>query len=201
MWRRSPCWEDVTFWALDLETTGLDAKRAHVLALAMLPVRRGVIAIGEAYRTLVRPPVGTTIPVETMRAHHLVPSELETARQLPEVLPAAIERLHTGVLLVHHAPLDVGLLRAACRRHSQAWPRVPVVDTVDLIWKLARRRRYATPGAEAERDPDLNLAQARQTCGLPSYPAHDALVDAIATAELFLVLRHRLGARTLRELT
>ena len=201
MWRRSPGWQDVTFWALDLETTGLDAKRAHVLALAMLPVRRGVIAVGEAFQTLVRPPVGAAIPVETMRAHHLVPSELETAPELADVLPAVTGRLRVGVLLVHHAPLDVGFLKAACRRHSHGWPRVPVVDTVELIWKLARRQRFTKPGAEAERDPDLNLAQARRGCGLPAYPVHDALTDAIATAELFLVLRHRLAARTLRELT
>jgi DNA polymerase-3 subunit epsilon len=201
MWQRSPGWQDVTFWALDLETTGLDATRAHVLALAMLPVRRGVIAIGESYRTPVRPPAGATILVGTMRAHHLVPSDLETAPALADVLPEAIERLRHGVLLVHHAPLDVRMLKGACRRHALAWPRVQVVDTVDLIWKLARRQRYAKPGAEAERDPELNLALARRACGLPAYPAHDALTDAIATAELFLVLRHRLGARTVRDLT
>ena len=59
----------------------------------------------------------------------------------------------------------------------------------------------AVPASFAERDPQLNLADARRACGLPDYPAHDALTDAVATAELFLVLRHRLGARTLRELT
>jgi DNA polymerase-3 subunit epsilon len=46
----------------------------------------------------------------------------------------------------------------------------------------------------------MNLTAARHALGLPEYPAHDALTDAIATAELFLVLRHRLGARKLRDL-
>ena len=46
----------------------------------------------------------------------------------------------------------------------------------------------------------MNLAQARRRHGLPEYQAHDALTDAIAAAELFLVLRHALGARTLRDL-
>jgi DNA polymerase-3 subunit epsilon len=76
---------------------------------------------------------------------------------------------------------------------------VPVVDTVGLLWKLAHRRQYVPQSPN--RDPVLNLADARRECGLPHYPAHDALTDALATAELFLVLRHRLGARTLRELT
>jgi DNA polymerase III subunit epsilon len=35
---------------------------------------------------------------------------------------------------------------------------------------------------------------------LPEYQQHDALSDAVATAELFLVLRRRIEARRLRDL-
>jgi DNA polymerase-3 subunit epsilon len=199
MWWRSAAWEAVTYWALDLETNGLDPKRDHVLAIGMVPVRRGAITLADAFQTLVCPPAGVSIPVETMRAHHIVPSEVETAPALAQVLPTILERLVGAALLVHHAPLDVGLLKAGCRRAGLRWPRVPVVDTVDLLWTRAHRRRFAHPSPE--RDPELNLADARRACGLPHYPAHDALTDAVATAELFLVLRHQLGARTLRELT
>ena len=40
----------------------------------------------------------------------------------------------------------------------------------------------------------------RRQWRLPVYPAHDALSDALATAEPFLVLRVALGARTVRDL-
>jgi DNA polymerase-3 subunit epsilon len=199
MWFHSPAWDEVDYWALDLETSGLDPKTDHMLAVAMVPVRRGVIAMAGAYRTLVRPPAGAAIPVATMRAHHIVPSELDTAPVLEQVLPEVLARLPGAALLVHHAPLDVGFLKAGCRRSGLAWTRVPVVDTVDLLWKRARRRRYLHPSPQG--DPELNLADARRACGLPAYPAHDALTDAVATAELFLVLRHQMGARRLRELT
>jgi DNA polymerase-3 subunit epsilon len=52
------------------------------------------------------------------------------------------------------------------------------------------------PGIE----PELNLAAARRRAKLPEYASHDALTDAIAAGELFLVLRRRLSARTLRDL-
>jgi DNA polymerase-3 subunit epsilon len=48
--------------------------------------------------------------------------------------------------------------------------------------------------------PSFNLTEARRAHGLPDYEAHDALVDAVATAELFLVLRQVIGAKTLRDL-
>ena len=78
------------------------------------------------------------------------------------------------------------------------WPSPPVIDTVDLLIALARRRRIRDPYLP-EKLPPLNLSLARRGMGLPEYPAHDALSDALATAELFLALRTRLGARTVRD--
>jgi DNA polymerase-3 subunit epsilon len=74
-----------------------------------------------------------------------------------------------------------------------------VVDTVELLLKLERRRRFSTPDAGGD-GPSINLAAARRRLGLPDYQAHDALTDAIATAELFLCLRGALRATTLRQL-
>jgi DNA polymerase-3 subunit epsilon len=48
--------------------------------------------------------------------------------------------------------------------------------------------------------PSLNLSEARRVHGLPDYQAHDALTDAVSTAELFLVLRQVIGAKRLRDL-
>ena len=195
--RRSPPWDQVTYWALDVETTGLDARRDALLAVGMVPVRQGAIRLGECWTSLVRPAAALDIPVATMRAHHILPGDLERAPALAPVLSAVLSRLRGGAAIVHHAAIDVAFLKAACRSTGLPWPGIPVVDTVDLLWRRARRRRYAT--GEAPRDPELNLAAARRAIGLPDYPAHDATTDAIATAELFLVLRHALGARTLRE--
>jgi DNA polymerase-3 subunit epsilon len=65
--------------------------------------------------------------------------------------------------------------------------------------KGARRAQRLRPELPVQ-VPPLNLSRARRARGLPEYQAHDALTDALATAELFLVLRKELGARRLREL-
>ncbi len=195
----SPAWDSLTYWALDLETGGLDARRDPILAVGMLPVRGGKIRLGEKYRTLVRPADGRPIDPESVRAHQLVWGEVKDAPPVAEVLPEIERRLAGGVLLVHHRAIDVAFLKDACRRTGRAWPSPPVVDTVDLLVKLARKAHRARPELPAD-PPVLNLSAAREAHGLPPYQAHDALSDALATAELFLVLRHALGARTLRDL-
>jgi DNA polymerase III subunit epsilon len=195
---RSPPWESVTYWALDLETGGLDAKRDPILAVGMVPVRGGVVRLSESYQTLVRPPGAASIDQRSIRAHQLLWGEVREAPTVAEVLQQVDLRLRDGALLVHQARIDVAFLKrdyAACRMR---WPAPPVVDTVELIVKAARQARFLRP--ESHELPSLNLAVARRQAGLPEYQAHDALTDAVATAELFLVLRRKIGAKRLREL-
>ncbi len=195
----SPAWDSIVYWALDLETGGLDPKSDPIVAVGMVPLRGGTIRLGDAYRTLVRPEAGKSIDPRSVSAHQLVSGEVRDAPPLAEVLREIDRRIREGVLLVHHKTLDVGFLRRAFNRHGMRWPSPRVVDTLDLLVKAAKRSRFTNPD-QPEEPPVLNLAQARRKYGLPDYQAHDALTDAVAAAELFLVLRNVLGARTLRDL-
>jgi DNA polymerase-3 subunit epsilon len=131
-----------------------------------------------------------------VRAHQLLWGEVREGPPLPEVLAEAERRLRGNVLLVHHAAIDVAFLRRDFGRCRLRWPAPQVVDTVRLLRRLESIARPDLP-----RDSESsNLGRARKGRGLPAYQAHDALTDAIATAELFLSLRAALGARTLRDL-
>ncbi len=195
--RRSPAWDEVSYWALDLETSGLDPRRHIVLSVGMVPVRSGVVRWSERWESLVRPAGGTRVSDEGLRAHHILPGELEHAPPLEDVLPGIDARLREGVALMHFAPLDLGFLKAAYAAHGRPWPKPRVVDTVDLLQKLHHRRHHLTPHPTP---PRTALPEAREDFGLPSYTNHHALTDALATAELFLALRARLQARTLADL-
>jgi DNA polymerase-3 subunit epsilon len=196
----SPPWDSVTYWALDLETGGLDPRTDPVLSVGMVPIRQGSIRLGESFSSLVRPQAETgSIDPDSMRAHHLLPGDVREAPPLAEVLREVDRRLQEGALLVHQAALDVPFLRRAYKRAGLRWPSPAVVDTVVLLLKAARRARFVDPDAP-EHEPELNLSKARRVLGLPDYGAHDALTDAVSAAELFLVLRKQVGARTLRDL-
>jgi DNA polymerase III subunit epsilon len=196
----SPPWDEVVYWSLDLETGGLDPKKDAILAVGMVPIRAGGIRLGETFSTLVRPYGGDQIDPGSIQAHQLVPGEVATAPALDDALGEIASRLSEGAaLLVHHAALDVAFLRRAFKRAGRRWPAPVVVDTVALLLKAAKRARFVNPDAP-EGEPELNLATVRKRLGLPDYGQHDAPTDAIAAAELFLVLRRQLNARTLRDL-
>jgi len=96
-----------------------------------------------------------------------------------------LTHLQGHVLLVHHAPMDVGFLNAACRRHYNVPLLAPTVDTLTLARRLQER------GNQRSREGSLRLHALRSTFGLPRYAAHNALSDAVATAELYLALLPR----------
>jgi len=193
----SPDLDDLVFWALDLETSGLKAGPDRIVSVGMVPIRRGVIKYGAHFHSFVRPPELERLSTEGIRAHHILPAELETAPPLADVLTEIDRRLHEGVLLLHFAALDLAFLKDAYRRQARRWPAPAVVDTVALILKLQQRLEQWTPNPTPMR---TSLAESRAALGLPAYPGHDALSDAVATAELFLVLRQRMGAGKLRHI-
>lgn len=196
----SPPWSSVTYWALDLETGGFDPKRSDIIAVGMVPIRDGTVRLRECYHSFVRPASAARVDPQSVCAHQLVWAEISAAPTIREVLPEIDRRIREGVLLLHHRALDLGFLRKAYREAGRSWPRPRVVDTVDLLVKLdERRHRWSDPHLPRE-FPTLNLSMVRRERGLPDYHAHDALTDALSTAELFLVLRSALKAKRLRDL-
>lgn len=196
---RSPPWDEIEYWALDLETSGLKSRSDQILSVGMVPVRAGTIRWGEHFYSLVRPEVWNDLAGEAIGVHQILPEELRDAPGVDEILGEIAARLEAGTaLLVHHAPHDVRFLRKAFRRAARRWPRVPIVDTRVLVSRLEQKQQrldpYATPLPRA-------LSDLRDVFDLPPFDPHHALGDALATAELFLALRARLGARTLRDVS
>jgi DNA polymerase III subunit epsilon len=174
--------------ALDLETTGFDPDTAEVIAIGSVPIVDDAVRIGEIISTLVRP--ASRSAEDGIGAHHLRPSEVAVAPPLDDVLPALVEAIaEADALLVHHAPLDIRVLRRACATTGTPWPNPPIIDTVELIGRVRGRERATGSGRRLPRD----LSGAREALGLPPHQAHDAAADAVATAELYLALRARLA--------
>lgn len=180
----------IEFLAVDLETTGLDPRRDHVLAIGWLPVAARQVVLAGAREAIIRPPPGIDVGASAT-VHRLTDDAVAGARALGDVLPDLLAALHGRVLLAHHAPIELGFLARAAREAYEATLPLTAVDTMALQHQLVL-------GHHGEIRPgSLRLDEARRHFGLPRYGAHDALTDAIATGELLLAqlceLEHRLG--------
>ena len=189
-------WRQVDYLAVDYETTGLDHKKDQILSFGFTTVRGSSIYLNDAVHMLTKPTVD--IPEASAVVHGILDDEAASAKPLEEALPILLSALAGKVMLAHHAGIEYHFLSNACKR-LYGYPFIgPVVDTLALEVRSFRNRDKAIQAG------DLRLAAARARYGLPRYPAHNALTDAIAAGELFLAqVSYRDGKRQprLKDLT
>lgn len=173
--------------SLDLETTGLDPARDQIVSIGLVELRHGRIALDSAWHQLLR--IEGALPPESVAIHQITDDHLDRGRPLGEILPRLLQRLRGRVMLVHYRAVEQDFLDAACRRLFGAPFIIPTVDTLRLGQRILMRRN-PTIGVN-----ELRLFNLRSRFNLPRYQAHNALMDALATAELFLALMGEISPR------
>jgi DNA polymerase III subunit epsilon len=171
-------YRELEYLCIDLELTGLNPLTDEILSVGFAPIVKGNIVLAESAHYLVRPSVA--LPGESVVVHGLMDDRLAEAEPLENVLPHVLLALSGRVLLAHHAPIEINFLNRACER-IYGYPLLTrAVDTLDIEKRIRQQRNQPLDGGV------LRLAKAREGYNLPRYRAHNALVDAVASGELFL---------------
>lgn len=190
-WQASPPragddWRRVPFLACDGEMSSLDAASGELLSLGWVPVDDGAAVLAGAAHRVLRPAGGVG---QSAVIHQLRDLDVAAGDDAGVVLDALLAAARGRVLVFHNARLDVAFLDRLCQARHGAPLLLPVVDTLRLEQRLLGRRDHAF------RAGDLTLGGCRARYGLPDHAAHNALTDALATAELLLAHAASRGAR------
>jgi DNA polymerase III subunit epsilon len=182
-------WRQVPFTVLDLETSGLDARKDVILAVGLVDVDGGRVRMDTAWRTLVAPPPGHVVGVPSIRIHGLLPGDLAEAPTLSRVLPVVARRLAGRVLAVHVEQVDRPFLDRAFREAWGVGLWMPLVDTARLALWFDDQPLL---GGRGPLDRRLRLADLAAAFGVPVGREHDAMEDALVCAQVLLALATRL---------
>lgn len=175
--------EDVEFMAMDIETTGLDAKTQSIVSVGLIPFTLARIRSDQAWYQLVRPPADL-LP-ESVTFHHLTHSDLQQAPRFVDIAGDFLERLRGKVAVVHYHPIERAFLDQAFRHALGEGLHFPLVDTMQIEAGLYPRRKPSwLARLLGKKVISLRLNDSRHRYGLPVYQGHHALTDALATAEL-----------------
>nr|CAA6809984.1 MAG: DNA polymerase III epsilon subunit (EC [uncultured Thiotrichaceae bacterium] len=178
---------DVEFLALDFETTGLDSRSEAILSMGYTRLKGMRLHMRECTHRLIR--VNIPLPRESVVIHQITDDRMNTGMPMHDALHELVEVMAGKVLLVHYANIERTFLQAAMKRvYGHALPFL-MVDT------LALEKRRLDRLQQPIHSNQLRLANLREQYHLPRYGAHDALEDAIATAELFMAELSELGGR------
>lgn len=177
--KKTAC-EKLTIVSLDLETTGLDPQKDKILSFGLVELQHMTIKLETARHQLIT--INEEIPEESAVIHQITDDQAATGVSIQEALQELLQRLAGKVMLVHYSAIEQRFINAACERLFGAPFVIPIIDTLVLAQRIFERRNHTIqPG-------DLRLFNLRPRYNLPNYKAHNALSDALATAELFLAM-------------
>ncbi|WP_233080650.1 3'-5' exonuclease [Rheinheimera soli] len=176
--------QEVSFVALDFETTGLDPVRDGIVSIGLVPLTLNRIHSSKAQSYLVKPRV--QLNESSVIVHGITDSAIAQAADLELYIEPLLQALAGKVVLVHHLPIERAFLYHGSMSRLGEGVVFPMIDT------LALERSFTQSGLQgwwrrmtAQAKPSLRLADCRQRYQLPAYQPHHAVTDAIACAELF----------------
>ena len=167
---------DTRWVVVDTETTGLDPRSDTLLSIGACQINGTRLDVAPSYYTLIRPPQVSS--AANVLIHGIGHAEQMSGADHTSALAGYLEFCRRDVLVAYHAPFDEAMLRIAMRRHLGLRFRPVWIDVAKLADVLfpAQGRQF--------RMLDEWLAH----FGIMHPARHNALADALCTAELLLVL-------------
>jgi DNA polymerase-3 subunit epsilon len=187
------------FVALDIETTGLDAQKDDIVSIGLVPFDHQRIYLANAKHWVVS---SRRLTSESVVVHGITHSEVAEAPSLDSILPELLASLQGKQVVVHYRYMEREFFRTAINELLQKNFLFPIIDTLELEAKHVRDQQSFVARLFQKQLPSLRLLYARERYHLPAYENHNALVDALATAELLQaqIAKHELAQVPVRKL-
>lgn len=176
---------------MDLETSGLDTRRDKVLSIGAVVIEQGAIDMGTQYEcTLYRADHKVT---ESILIHGIPPSEIAEGMGAADALLDFMEFSGECVFLAFHAGFDQRMLRRGLREDLGHRLQHVFIDIAEMAPMLCPDAAIGRGGLDDWQSHFL----------LNNSQRHNAAADALATAEIALILLSKArvqGITTLAEL-
>jgi DNA polymerase-3 subunit epsilon len=171
-------WREATWCALDFELTGLDPAEDEIISFGAIPIENARLQLQSAVSGLVKP--SRKIGVSSIPVHGLRDADLASAPSLADGIGPLVEAIAGRVLVFHAARIDRPFLKRALREKGVRLRR-PFVDT-EVLGRLWLHER------DGGLRRGLSLTDLASALELPADRPHDALGDALTTAQVFIAL-------------
>lgn len=175
--------KDVSFVALDFETTGLNSNSDAILTIGLVPFTIKRIQCNGSAHWVVNP--NKKLNKESVVIHGITDTDVLNAPQFETILDDFFNCIAGRVIVVHYKSIERQFLTSALMKSISEGIEFPVVDTLDIEYVLEQRRCEGWFNwLRGRKTNSVRLGHCRERYGLPSYQPHNALTDALATAEL-----------------
>jgi len=171
---RSTDLKAVKFYAIDIETTGLDFDKDEIISFACVPIINLKILVRDTFYTLIKP---KSYNYKAMRYHGISEDNLMDAPAFEEVSDR-IQKTLDGILVGHSVEVDFTFLKTNFKSLGVRFKR----DLIDI----AMVERWLRLKRKTEEN-NLSLDGMITAYGLKQYYRHNAAADAFFAAQIFQI--------------
>lgn len=179
---------ETEFIVLDLETTGLDSEEEVILSIGWVEIKHGYIDLSTSQHMYVHS--DSKIKPETAVVNHITQQMLTDGVSIHQAMRAFFKVAEGKLIVAHGCIVEANFI-------NQYLLRVFNISELPLLWIdtmcIEKRLQKAINSSD---ESDVTLSATRERYGLPAYNGHNALADAIATAELLLAQQSRIAPQT-----
>lgn len=176
------------FIVLDFETTGLDSDNDLILSMGWVSIIEGRIDLATAKHIFLNN--HSQINPETAVINHITPQMLqEEGAPINDAMYTFFTEAKGKIIVAHACTMEERFL-------AQYLLKTYGLRAVPLLWLDTLCIEKSLEKTISNHDKvDLTLFGSRQRYGLPEYNSHNALIDAVSTAELFLAQQKRINKK------
>ena len=182
--------KDLDILSVDFETTGLNAVFDQLLSIGFVDIKHGQIDLSSCYHQVIK--TKGKLKKSNVAVHQITDFEKDRGAALKSAVDQLLNAMAGKVMLVHFSQIERNFLKQACFEIYGVKPPLLMIDTLAIA-----KKRFDM--SDVAYDPSrLRLTNLRDNYQLPTFYAHNALNDAIATGELLLaeVFHHHQGLDT-----
>ena len=174
---------EVRFVVFDTETTGLNPKVDEIISIGAVAVQHMAINVSDSLEIMVNSCSQQQSSHESVEVHQILNTELVLAQNDLSAVESFISFCKGDVLVAHFVEFDSKMVSKLIKRHFQFPLISPLLDTIQLA------RRLDDPfGNSPHKQGAYSLDTLCEKYDLSISSRHTASGDALATAELLLIL-------------
>jgi DNA polymerase-3 subunit epsilon len=170
--------QDSEFLVLDFETTGLNPQDDFIVSMGWVVIQNLTIDLKSSRHIIIDPKGRLT--ADSVLIHHLTDDEVKNGVNIKDAMGELITTMQNKVLIVHYENIEKNFINQVCKRLYNNKLPMQIIDTLKI-----QTRKNLMFQSDANVD-GLRLFHLRDKYNLPRYKAHNAMLDAVATAEVFL---------------
>ena len=175
--------DDVSYVFIDTELTGFNERTDSIVSIGAIKMTDGRIELGNTFYSLVKPKSKSKMNGKSILIHTITPTEVSGEKEITAVLSEFLKFCGQEVLIGHCVSIDLGFINKAMKQ-TLGFPLAnPILDTFTLyswLWE-----KWSSEPEFSLHPQRVDLYEIAKAFGIPFTGAHNAVMDAFITAQVF----------------